>query len=123
MLTEARANAPRECCGLLAGRNAIITRVFPARNALASETAFEIAPQELFPIFRAIREAGLQHLGIYHSHPNGRLYPSARDIELAYYPDAAYFVLSPLADAQPFARAFRIHDGVVIELVTEILDD
>ncbi len=46
---------------------------------------------------REMRAAGLDLLGIYHSHPNGKNEPSQRDIERAYYPDAAYFVVSPLA--------------------------
>ena len=46
---------------------------------------------------REIRAAKLELLGIYHSHPNGKNEPSARDIELAYYPDTAYFILSPLS--------------------------
>ena len=40
---------------------------------------------------REMRAAGLELLGIYHSHPNGENEPSPRDVELAYYPEAAYF--------------------------------
>ena len=69
---------------------------------------------------RAIRGAGLELLGIYHSHAHGPNEPSERDIERAYYPDAAYFILSPVA-ARP-NRAFSIRDGKAIELEIEILD-
>jgi len=43
MLREARERPGEECCGLLAGRDGVITEAFPATNALASATAFEIA--------------------------------------------------------------------------------
>lgn len=115
MLADARGTPTQECCGLLAGREGVISEIYAARNALESATEFEIAPQELFGIFRAMREAGLEHMGIYHSHPRGPATPSARDIERAYYPDAAYFVISVEA------KAFVIREGRVEELQIRIV--
>jgi [CysO sulfur-carrier protein]-S-L-cysteine hydrolase len=115
MKEEARRSAPQECCGLLAGRDGMITEIFPATNALESATEFEIAPTELFRIFRAMREPGLEHLGIYHSHPHGPEGPSARDVEQSYYSQAAYFVISPKG-----VRAFAIRDGQVEERMIKI---
>ena len=122
MLREARAVAPQECCGLLGGRDGVISAAFPAPNALASSTAFEIAPQQLFRIFRAMRATGLEHLGIYHSHPASENTPSPRDIEDALYPGTAYFIVSPAAQAKSAVRAFRIRDGHVSELRIEVLE-
>jgi proteasome lid subunit RPN8/RPN11 len=113
---EAKRAGEKECCGLLAGSEGVISEVFPARNALESGKEFEIAPAELFSVFRAMRGAGLEHLGIYHSHPKGPSGPSARDIEQAYYPDAAYFVISPGG-----TRAFRICEGKVEEREIQVL--
>jgi proteasome lid subunit RPN8/RPN11 len=121
MLAEARREARTECCGLLAGRDGVISAIFPARNALASATAYEIAPAELFALFRRMREQGLDHLGIYHSHPNTDNAPSPTDVERAYYPDAAHFIISPRADALRPVRAFRIADGRFDELVIETI--
>jgi proteasome lid subunit RPN8/RPN11 len=119
LLAEARREPRAECCGLLAGRDGVISVVLPARNALASATAYEIAPAELFALFRRMREQGLDHLGIYHSHPNSDNTPSPTDIERAYYPAAAHFILSPREDAQRPVRAFRIADGRADELAIE----
>ena len=116
MLEEARATPTLECCGLLAGREGAISAIFPAANMLASATAYEIAPRELFRIFREMRAAGLEHLGIYHSHPRGDNVPSARDLEQAYYPDVAYFIVSPTPDAAQPVCAFTIREGRVAEL-------
>ncbi|HVA95029.1 MAG TPA: M67 family metallopeptidase [Candidatus Dormibacteraeota bacterium] len=116
LLQQARSEPKMECCGLLAGRAGIITAIFPAKNALASATSYEIAPQELFRLFKRLREEGLEHLGLYHSHPSGENVPSASDIAQAYYPEQAYFVLSPQPAAPRPVRAFSIRDGRTEEL-------
>ncbi len=118
---EARASGAIECCGLLAGRAGEITAIFRATNALHSPTAFEIAPAELFALFRSMRQAGLEHLGIYHSHPAGDNVPSPRDLERAFYPAAAYFILSPGPQAAAPVRAFSIRDAAWRELRLEVL--
>ena len=110
-----------ECCGLLAGVGGVITRIFPAKNALASPTAYDVAPQDLFQLFRRIREEELEHLGIYHSHPASENVPSPRDIELAAYPNEAYFIISLLPAAPNPVRAFSIRDGRVQELKIQIV--
>jgi proteasome lid subunit RPN8/RPN11 len=119
LLAEARHRPEIECCGLLGGRAGVISAVFPAHNTLSSPTAFEIAPEELFRLFREMRAAGLELLGIYHSHPAGSNAPSARDIERAYYPEAAYFIISPHKREEKTIRAFSIRDASVSELTIE----
>jgi len=116
MLQHARSQPGAECCGLLAGRGGIVAAIFRAENALASATAYEIAPRELFALFRRMREERLDQLGIYHSHPAGENKPSARDIEQAFYPEAAYFIISPQRDALKPIRAFSIREGRAAEL-------
>jgi proteasome lid subunit RPN8/RPN11 len=122
LVTQARQEPNVECCGLLAGRGGVITTVLPARNALASPTAFDIVPAELFDLFHRMRRLGLDHLGIYHSHPTGDNAPSRRDIAAAYYPEAAYFILSPMQGAPKPVRAFAIRDERAEELEIEMLE-
>ncbi len=123
MLSETHRDPTRESCGLLAGRDEVITAILPARNVHPKPaTSYEIAPDELFRIFREIREQGNELLGIYHSHPTGVNAPSTTDIERAYYPDAAYFIVSPHPDAKNPVRAFRIRNGHAEELTLEIAD-
>lgn len=116
LLAEARREPDLECCGLLAGRDAVISTILPAQNAQRSATSYEIAPEELFALFRRMRAGGLEHLGIYHSHPRGENAPSPRDIDRAFYPAAAYFILSPRPDAPHPVRAFQIAAGQTREL-------
>jgi proteasome lid subunit RPN8/RPN11 len=98
----------------------VIARIFRATNVAGNlATAYEIAPQELFSLVREIRAVGLELMGIYHSHPNGKNEPSPRDSELAYYPDTAYVIVSPRADTAQPVRAFSIRDGRATELDIE----
>jgi [CysO sulfur-carrier protein]-S-L-cysteine hydrolase len=119
MLEEARRKPDEECCGLLGGKNGIITTIFASTNAMASASAYEITPAELLRQMREIRGAGLEMMGIYHSHPNGENRPSATDVERAYYPEAVYFVISPGSGAAKAIRAFTIREGVASELGIE----
>ncbi|HUJ32038.1 MAG TPA: M67 family metallopeptidase [Candidatus Acidoferrum sp.] len=122
ILESARKDSAREVCGLMGGRGGVITYVFPAANAAGNPaTSYEIAPQEIFQRMREMRAAGLELLGIYHSHPNGENEPSRRDIESAYYPDAAYFIISPVANAPRPVRAFSIRDGRTVELEIHVV--
>jgi len=117
-----KATPEQECCGLVAGRDDVITHVFPAVNVAADPAkGYEIAPRQIVDMMREFRERKLEFLGIYHSHPNGKNEPSARDIELAYYSEAIYFIISPLPRAPKPVRAFSIRDGRVTELEIEVV--
>jgi len=65
-----------------------------ARNdADKPETRYFATPEELFAAMRRIRESGQALLGVYHSHPRTAAYPSASDVEMAFYPEAFYFII------------------------------
>lgn len=122
MQEEAAKTPAQECCGLLAGRDGVISEIFRARNAHANPaTGYEIAPRELFQLMREIRAQDLQLLGIYHSHPRGENRPSPTDIGQALYPDTLYVILSPLPGAPQPIRAFLICDGEATEMTIEIV--
>jgi proteasome lid subunit RPN8/RPN11 len=80
ILDHAAADAPLECCGLLAAAGDAIVAAYPARNALASETRYLIDPADHFRALRAARTGRRHIVGAYHSHPYGPQFPSARDI-------------------------------------------
>ena len=123
LLEQARLEPLKECCGLVAGRGGVMTRTFPATNAADDAgNSYEIAPEELFRLMRTIRAAALELLGIYHSHPAGENRPSARDVARAYYPAAAYFIVSPRTDAPRPVRAFSICEGKVTELEIQVVE-
>ncbi len=80
LLTEAAKAGADECCGLLLGRDGAIESLVPARNVATDPSrSFEIDPVTLLRTHREARGSGLAVVGHYHSHPNGRAEPSARD--------------------------------------------
>ncbi|HXW61399.1 MAG TPA: M67 family metallopeptidase [Candidatus Acidoferrales bacterium] len=122
MVEHAQREPRGECCGLLAGCEGVITHVSPAENVASDpERSYEISPAEIVRLMREFRTQGLEFLGIYHSHPTGENWPSPRDIELAYYSEAVYVILSPRRDAQKPIRAFSIREGSVTEIELETL--
>lgn len=121
MLQHAQAVHPLEACGLLAGREARVTRLFEVANVLASPTAYEMEPREQVQAMLTIEKEGWELVGIYHSHPAGPQTPSASDVDQAFYPQAAQVIVS-LADPQkPVARAFSIVAGQVDEIMMFIV--
>lgn len=80
LLDWAAASPAAEICGLLVGRGTCVERLVPARNVAADPArSFEIDPASLLSVHRAVRASGQQVIGHWHSHPNGRAEPSARD--------------------------------------------
>ena len=115
MERHAREEYPRECCGLLAGQENIITRIFKTRNIAGHMDEYELDPLEQVNAFEEIDRRSLKLLGIYHSHPHHPCYPSGLDISRAFYPDIAFFIIS-LSDFQhPQIKAFTIREGKVME--------
>ncbi len=108
MVAEARRLAPHECCGLLAGKNGLVTRHFKITNIVATEGAavanFDDAKlahlQRLSPEERAdiafvmdareqslalkdMRANSLELQVVYHSHPHSPARPSVTDVKNA----------------------------------------
>ena len=118
----ALATRPFECCGLLSGKGDVITTTHPLRNeAEKAETRYFAAPEDLFAAMKRIREKGEEMIGIYHSHPRSSAYPSASDVEMAFYPEAIYFIIS--LEPEMELRAFRITDAYTREVQIVIIEN
>lgn len=90
---------PNEGCGLLIGQwngeTLNVAGVAPSPNiSEESETAFEIDPGVRLKTQRAARDAGLQVVGHFHSHPYGEPVPSDCDREQARMePDLVWLIM------------------------------
>jgi proteasome lid subunit RPN8/RPN11 len=117
IVAQARADAPLETCGLMAGRKGNVERVLPVPNVLRSRVEYRMDGQEFAD---AMVACNFEPLAIYHSHPAGPPVPSPTDAARAFYPDSIYIIIS-LAQQPPSVRAFRIvHDSVTeVELEVE----
>ena len=116
MVQRAREAYPRECCGLLAGRDGRVTHHFPMTNIEASPTRYQMDPREQFQVFKTMRALGIELLAIYHSHPDHPAYPSQTDVSLAYYPEAVYIILGIRGDSTDVViRGFYIRNQAISE--------
>lgn len=84
ILAEAARDPRVEACGLLLGDGLRIDEVVPCRNVGAEPAiSFEVDPAQLLAAHKAARNGGPAVVGCWHSHPNGRAGPSARDAAAA----------------------------------------
>jgi [CysO sulfur-carrier protein]-S-L-cysteine hydrolase len=120
IVAHARADAPNECCGMIASRDGEAVTVYPAVNAAASALRYEIDGAEQYRIQMAIDDAGHDLGAIYHSHTRSAPYPSQTDINLAFYPDALYVIVG-LANGDPEVKAYEIRDGQVAEATLDVM--
>jgi proteasome lid subunit RPN8/RPN11 len=114
IVAHAQAEAPNECCGMIASSDGTAVKVYPAVNAAASPLRYEIDGAEQYRIHMAIEDSGLDLGAIYHSHTRSEPKPSQTDINLAFYPEALYVIVG-LAGGEPDVRAYEIRDGWVAD--------
>jgi [CysO sulfur-carrier protein]-S-L-cysteine hydrolase len=118
------ASFPNEACGILAGTGGRVEKVYPMINAKPGPAYYEMDPEEQFRVLKDIRRAGLAMVGVFHSHPAGRAYPSRVDVEKAYwpgtqlpnYPDTVQVIVSLLDPAAPVARGYSLQEGTISEV-------
>lgn len=121
MLAHAIDGLPDEACGLMVGRldrdgdvDAVCESFEPCENAAASSRIYSIGPRDLMRIERAADDAGLDIVGVVHSHTHTEPYPSPTDVEQAPDPGWHYVIVS-LRDDAPMLRSYRIVDGAIRE--------
>lgn len=109
---QAQAAYPKECCGLLIGRedgqdlvvtphlavtpHLVVTKVQPSVNQDpdGGARAFEVDPALILTWHRRLRGTPERIIGHYHSHPNEPARPSATDLERAWEPGMIWLILS-----------------------------
>jgi len=115
MIALARAGAPAEVCGVLAGDFGRVARVYPVTNLDADPRRYHMDPKGLLQSIRALDNLGMELLGFYHSHPSSLAVPSETDLALAFYPESYYAIISLRTPDAPDVRFFRLRDGAFAE--------
>ena len=104
---------PEEGCGVLLGREEgetrVVERVLPLENRRedSRHDRYLIAPEHVLAADREAREAGLDVVGFFHSHPDHAAIPSAFDLEHA-WPYYCYLIVSVERGRVADARAWRL---------------
>ena len=121
MVAHALEERPFECCGLLAGTGGEVARGYRAKNgAELFGVRYEIDSREYLRIDREIDDADLDLIGVYHSHPFTRAYPSGTDMGQA-MEGLVYVIVSLIDFLRPVVKAYTIANGKVAEQPIEIV--
>lgn len=118
MIDHVDAHAPLEACGLLAGNDAKVEKVFLVHNQAHSAVRYVMNPAEQLTAFHWIESHGMKLLGIFHSHPCGPATVSATDIAEAAY--AVVYIILARMDKNWHAQGFWMEDNDYREVLLQI---
>jgi proteasome lid subunit RPN8/RPN11 len=121
MIAQALAEAPLECCGLLAGRDGRVVRQYPLVNAAASPVEYESDARGMFTAWRDMRQYDLDILAVYHSHPTSPPVPSRKDRERNYSELVVNLIIS-LQSVEPEMRGWWLSFSDHREAAWEVFD-
>ena len=110
MISHCRDTYPNEACGILAGKESKALKVYKMANIEKSPVSYEFDSREHIKAIRDMRENNHTMLAIFHSHPSSPAYPSAKDMNLAFYEDCIYVIVS-LSEKKPVVKGFLIREG------------
>lgn len=119
---HAREQAPNECCGIIATREGVATRLYRATNSEASPFRFVIDSRDQLRIMSDIEDNGWELGAIYHSHTRSAAYPSQTDVNFATaWPGVVWVIVSLEDPRDPSVKAFVIDEGEIrdAELVVD----
>jgi proteasome lid subunit RPN8/RPN11 len=129
LVAHAREGDPDEVCGMLAGRDGRVERVFRVRNTADEVTAargvfrdratgvasagrravhYYMDPKDQLRVYNEIDDLGLELIGYYHSHTHTAAQPSPTDVRLATDLASCYVLVSLSDPSHPPVRAWRI---------------
>lgn len=130
MVAHAVAGLPYEACGLFAAKRgaaeqgasekgvAEIYQFYPMKNAAASQMIYQLDGKENLEVEIRAEEAGLEIIGVMHSHTHTPAYPSPTDVADASRFDpfgTMHFIIVSLEHEEPYLRSFKIKDGEIAE--------
>ena len=119
IVAHARGDFPFEACGLLAGQGGRVVKHFVVPNDARSMTFYTMEPKALLRAMNEIDDRDWELLAIWHSHTHTEAFPSPTDVELAFYPEAVYLIVS-LQEEPAVIRAFDIVAGKITERVLTV---
>lgn len=110
MVGHARAWAPNEACGLIAGADDVVAKVYQLVNIDPAPDRFTLDPEEYFAAWQDATARGWEILGLFHSHPESLPIPSAADLEGGGDPAWVNLIVG-VEDGHIAVRAYRYADG------------
>ena len=121
IIGQCKREYPNEACGILAGKAGRGEKVYEMANAERSGATFLMDPKEQLKVMKEMRALNLEMVGIYHSHVASGAYPSSHDVEMAFYPEASYIIVSLKNMDDPVVRSFKIVNRKITEEEVKIV--
>ena len=119
MIEHSRLENPNECCGILAGTEGKVTKLYRIQNSTPSPYRYVMDPDEQLKAMKDADERSLDLMAFYHSHTHSPAYPSDTDVRMATesgWVDFCYVLVSLEDSSKPDVRFFDISaDGNVNE--------
>ena len=119
MIGHAYDGLPDEACGLLGGHadRPSVELFFPCRNTDASSRTYSIGPDDWGRAEQAFDAAGLEMVGVMHSHTHTDAYPSPTDVDKADNPFLVgwHYVIVSLSQDHPMLRSYLLDDRNIVE--------
>ena len=119
MVEHSRLENPNECCGILAGTEGKVTKLYRIQNSTPSPYRYVMDPNEQLKAMKDADERSLDLMAFYHSHTHSPAYPSDTDIRMATesgWVDFCYVLVSLEDSSKPDVRFFDVSaDGNVNE--------
>jgi len=117
LIDHAQAEYPKEACGIIGGPPGEAGKLYRLTNVDPDPIMrYNADPKELKRVTDDIYDHEWDVVAIYHSHTHSPAFPSATDVDRAFYPEASYVLVSLMDRQKPDLRAFRIIDGKITEI-------
>ena len=129
--THGEETFPAECCGLILGKresdgSRTAVQLYAASNPRAAERneRYEITAEDRQAAEAQAKEAGLEVVGFYHSHPDHDSYFSQTDLECSEEyqwgepwvpPSYSYLVVSIHGAKRSHYKVFIVEEGLAVE--------
>ena len=109
--THGRETFPHECCGAMLGSDGVVREAFALPNTTEEgpRRRFLVRPDDYRVAEKRAREAGLDLLGFYHSHPDHPAKPSQYDLDHA-WPSFSYVIVSVMGGEDKQLTSWRLKD-------------
>ena len=141
LIAHARQGDPDEVCGILAGRDGRVERVFRVNNTADTVAAdsgvfrdresgvpaagrkpvhYYMDPRDQLRVYNEVDDLGLDVIGYYHSHTHSEARPSPTDIRLATDLTPVYVLVSLVEPAT--VRAWRIAKADPTDETGEVIE-
>lgn len=115
MIDHCRKGFPYEACGILAGEGNMVSKLYAMTNIEKSPVSYLLDSKEQFNVMKDMRAHNVSMVAIFHSHPSSAAYPSLTDVNLAFYEDAVYVIVS-LVERTPVVKGFSIRERRIEEV-------